>query len=670
MAVEQIDLELIHDNPYQARLTYHRQDIDGLAHSIKTHGLLQVPPGRRKDGNVELGFGHLRKRAFAKLAKKEPERWGKMPVDIQDLSDEQMALFALEENLKRRDITPMETARAVDHYLNSFLKKTETELAEYLNMTKGNVSNMRRVLRLPEKILEKIDNGVISFTQGRELLTLGGLENAEDLMASALGGLRTGNKAYGHSNTVEGLQVSIHEIISRHYRPLDKEWEGYRWDLLFDTRAAGCLQCDKMIRSHPSKSQAAHYCTNEECWDRHDKEHREKAAAAAKAQMEADILRRTAGKGELIPEVPGKIETYRIQNLLSRQWHEGESTSVDAACYAAGWNKEDCWVRVRTERGGWSNVFGHMPTTPPPVVINESGHALPVPCETCANADSCDRSYFHVALDGSDQLVCEQKVKRSPEELEREISRRIASAPAPPPQEIPEDLLEKAKVAAGTRAEVLDLRPLYTDDWRHELKGGFVNLGNCLNEMDDPGECLERCTQGFHYAFDSKFIDRAPGAICTDPKCVSKKKAALTRKRNAEGQVRKKAEVKAIKEAIAQTTTLDRPRINLILLAQIDGLHASKTYYYGAEGGVKRPEKWLWDKVSAGVPENDRTRAKLFKAIDKLSDEELAKLVVEFMFYYLTDKGDIGGYEIKATEPLKWLGIAIKVEPGGNKDHA
>lgn len=44
-------------------------------------------------------------------------------------------------------------------------------------------------------------------------------------------------------------------------------------------------------------------------------------------------------------------------------------------------------------------------------------------------------------------------------------------------------------------------------------------------------------------------------------------------------------------------------------------------------------------------------------------------LLPEFMFYYLTDKGDIGNYEIKTTEPLKWMGINIEAKPAGEKDH-
>jgi len=245
------------------------------------------------------------------------------------------------------------------------------------------------------------------------------------------------------------------------------------------------------------------------------------------------------------------------------------------------------------------------------------------------------------------------------EQLESLAEDSELEAPAPP-QAVPEGLLEQAKAAAGTRAEVLDLRPLYTDDWRHELKGGFVNLSECIDQMDDPAECLDRCTQGFHYAFDSKFIDRAPGAVCTDLKCVSKKKSTLTRKKNAAGQARKKAEVKAVKEAVTQTTTLNQPCIKLILLAQMDGRHTQRSYYGGGDG--KNPETWLWERLSAGTEAIARKREDLFKRIDKLSDEELAKLVVEFMFYFLTDKGDIGTYEIKASEPLKWMGIKIQEE--------
>ena len=493
MAIEAIGLDQIHDNPYQARLTYHRKDIDELAHSIQTHGLLQVPPGRRKDGDIELAFGHLRKRAFAKLAKKDPGEFGKMPIDIRDLSDDQMAMFALEENLKRRGISPLETARAVDKYLVSFPGKTEVELAESLNMAKGTVSNMRRVLRLPEKILEKIDEGIISFHQGRELLIFERFENAENLMRSALDGLKTGNKFYGEPNTVEGLQKSIHSVISGQCRPLDKEWEGYRWDILFDTRAAGCLECDKMMRTHPNKSQVAHYCTDAECWDRHQEEHREKAAAVAKAKMEAEVINQatqmiaqeekapvpvmidentvlvdqetfekleasnscdrisegtavrkpvkvegklyvatSSGMGkveayQLVPkeEFTGEVRTYRVPK--GREYDEYyESLRSDPNGFYHGMLSKRGQVEhvlvgppvtfvTKVDEGEFEKLPGKLPEQDISHRIAEAPSPAPqeVPCDTCLKGETCDRTFFHVADDGSGRLVCGTAIRKS-----------------------------------------------------------------------------------------------------------------------------------------------------------------------------------------------------------------------------------------------------------------
>lgn len=626
--IERIPLDQIKDNPYQPRVTYHKKDIDELAGSIKEHGLLQVPPGRRKGADVELAFGHQRVRAFRKLAKKSAEKFGEMPVDIRQMTDEQMATFALEENMKRADITPLETARAVDKYLESFKKATEEELGKSLGITKSAISNMRRVLRLPDNLLEKIDAGKLSFTQGRELLTLENVPNGENLMKSAV----TNLGRYGRSNTVEGLQGSIYDTARDHFPPLDKEFEGWRWNLLFDTRAAGCLECQKMIRTHPKKSKVAHMCTDEECWKRHQEEHMEAAAAAAKKKMEDDILRRAAGPEEPAPtapepepEEPSPIEEgdYRVQNIITGEFWDGMAASVDDACDCAGWNKKDCWVRIATNKGGWSNRYGHRPVEPPPGKPEEPG----------------DES------------------KTAPSETEEPAGE---SKPAEDePKAVPDDLLEKTREAAGTRAEVIDIRPLRVSQFYDDLKSGYAMLDDrTLKNIDDPEECTERCTTGFHYSFNSAHLDFPPGAVCSNPKCLAKKKSAMTKKRNAAGQARKKAEAAAIKEAIAKTFQIGHAEMKLILLAQMDGSHTEHYYYSGNRG--KNAETWLWDKLSPGVEKDNRKRPALYKLLDKLSANDLAALVVEFMLYTLTYKGDVGDWETNTSQALKWLGVHIE----------
>ncbi|MBA7662672.1 hypothetical protein ES703_70702 [subsurface metagenome] len=295
-----------------------------------------------------------------------------------------------------------------------------------------------------------------------------------------------------------------------------------------------------------------------------------------------------------------------------------------------------------------------------------------LPCETCLKGETCDRSHFHVTNDDSGRLVCEQwelpgsSAMETEALIEKGISQRIAKAPAP--AQIPQDLTALAKERAGTRAEVLDLNDISSGDrYYRQVMQGYAILDDEIRFIDDPEECLERCTHGFHFGFDSKSKEPKTIGICSDTKCLGKKKGAFTRNKNAEGQALKKAEVKAVKEAVTLTTAaLDRGRLKLILLAQIRGKHTTN-YFYGEK--VKSPKNWLWDKVSPEIQENDRSDrdlGKLFAAISKLTYEELASLVVEFMLYYLMDHGDIGTYQLQVEEPLGWLGISIQVEKGAD----
>ena len=717
MAIIDVALEHIDDNPYNPRKYYPPAKVKEMAQSLQEIGLRQVPEGRHVDGRVQLAYGHMRKRAYLVNQKVDPEHWKTMPLDVKEISDQDMFHFAMEENLRRTDITPIETARCISAFSEMFPEVTEKDLGQKHSMTEANVSNMKRVLRLPEKLLEKIDNGVISFTQGRELLTLEGLEEAGNLMDSALYGIRTGNKSYGHSNTVEGLQASINEVIRGQYPPIDKAFEGYRWTLLFDTRAAGCLECEKMIRTHPTKSGTAHFCTDPECWNRHDQEHRDNAAAGAKAKIEAEVISRAA-QVLAEEEKPAAAVTERIETLRKATEsadQEAAAISQEKPQYTLE-KRGPSWVAldsqglvIAVEKGKeTANDAAVASFKPVTTEINPGAYLLNHTYRFVEKPESRKLEYFDITAQdlataaealGVDpeniELVkvwkssgkagtsgsvsagwskCTEQLEEKATEVEeatgvtpddliaKEIGKRIAAAPAPAHQEIPEDILAMAREKAGTRAEVLDLKDICSGGgyWR-QVRQGYAILGDEIRHIVLPEECLERCTKGFHYAFDSQAKgEQREIHICSDVKCLAQKKSAFTRAKNSAGQARKKAEVKALKEAIAQTTTLDRPRIKLILLAQIDGIHASRTYYYGVESGTKRPEKWLWDKLSAGTPENERTKEKLFKVIDKLTDEELARLVVDFMFYYLVDHGDIGTYQIKAEEPLKWLGIEIE----------
>lgn len=629
MTIEKIELELINDNPYQSRQTYHRQDIDELAASIRTHGLLQVPLARRRDGNVELGFGHLRKRAFLKLAKEDPQAWPKMPLDIRDLTDREMALFALEENLKRRDILPIEVARAVDSYLTHFTNETEADIATQLHMSQGNISNMRRVLRLPQQVLEKIDQGRINFTMGRELLIFQELTDEKDLMLEAIRGLRTENSSYGEPITVVGIQKCIHGVARSHMHALQK---GSGWSYkepLFDTKEAGCAQCRQMIKTHLTKTQVVQWCTNKECWDRNQQQQKDRVAAEARAKMTEDVLQKVA-------QVEAKRETEEniSQEIIAAEApSEAALTPDQIEAYEESINQEG-------EETARIEQVKQLPAD--------------YPCHGCLNAKHCDRMTIYAGED--DKHHCDQRVTR---ETAEDLRQKAII-------EIPEELRHLIEEKAGTRAQVLDLNEIYLSRWQKDLKGGYALLSNVLDQITDPDECLERCIQGFHYAFDSERMSGEVLYVCTNPKCLTRKKSAFTRAKHAGGQAKKRAEAVALRKAVEETTNIDRARMKLIILAQIEGSHTEK-YHYRTD--TESPAQWFWEKVSPQTQNLNRNSDKLFQAIDKLGDGDLAQLVVEFMLEALTHKGELENYQVKTTLPLNWMGISVNVD-NGNKDHA
>jgi ParB/RepB/Spo0J family partition protein len=315
MPREDIDLDLIDDNPYNPRLHYKQNEVYELADSIKIHGQLETPKARRKDGRVQLAFGGKRRRAFQVLYKRDPDTNGifsKQPLDIEDLTDEQMFFFAMEENDKRSGNTPLEKARAIDHYLTLFPDMTEEEVGAKVGIkSQGTVSNMRRVLKLPQLFLDKIDEGIINFTIARELLVLNDFENGKDLMSDALSQVNTTGTKSGYNvkpATVEGIQAAIHSVCLNHLKPLEKT--SWRMDdnPLFDTTE--CMKCAKLIITHPSRGATSHFCKDSRnlrgsavCWEQKQHAAIEVTAAAARAKMRDDVLTKFAPP---VPETPAE----------------------------------------------------------------------------------------------------------------------------------------------------------------------------------------------------------------------------------------------------------------------------------------------------------------------------------------------------------------------------
>ena len=172
-AWEIIPLDLIDPNPWQPRKTMDREYLEGLADSIDKHDLLQLPLGRRMEsGRVQSAFGGQRVEAVRLLAEAGKEKWQNgIPMTIKPLSDQEMAVVALEENAKRKDIDPLEQFLGYQKVIDDGLLNV-TELAESVGLARSTVSNNLRILNLPDEALEHFRNGSLSAHAARELLAL------------------------------------------------------------------------------------------------------------------------------------------------------------------------------------------------------------------------------------------------------------------------------------------------------------------------------------------------------------------------------------------------------------------------------------------------------------------------------------------------------------------
>ena len=167
-ASDEISLELIDRNPFQPRRDFDQAAIDELADSIRKHGLLQPLLVRaRQDGEAgyQLIAGERRWRAAQQVGMET------VPCRVIEFGDRQASEAALEENLKREDLNVLEKARAFKDYLDRF-GGTIDELARQLSMSRANVSNMMRMLELPESVQKLLREDRITGGHAKAILPL------------------------------------------------------------------------------------------------------------------------------------------------------------------------------------------------------------------------------------------------------------------------------------------------------------------------------------------------------------------------------------------------------------------------------------------------------------------------------------------------------------------
>tara|TARA_B100000579_G_scaffold438004_1_gene470761 strand:+ start:3641 stop:4483 length:843 start_codon:yes stop_codon:yes gene_type:complete len=167
-----ISISSIKANLQQPRKRFGKNEIEDLASSIKSQGILQPIVVRKKEeNNYEIIAGERRWRAAQLVGIHE------VPVIIKEMDDEQALQAALIENIQRENLNPVEEAKAYQSILK--LKDMSYEkLSKLIGKSTSHISNIIRLLELDIKILEYLEEGKISMGHARTLI---GVPNSVDI---------------------------------------------------------------------------------------------------------------------------------------------------------------------------------------------------------------------------------------------------------------------------------------------------------------------------------------------------------------------------------------------------------------------------------------------------------------------------------------------------------
>lgn len=164
-AAQELLIKNIAANPYQPRCNFDEEKLQELAASIKEFGVVQPVVVRKKGRSYELVAGERRLRA-AGLA-----GLTKVPAIVKDYDDAKMMEIALIENIQRHDLNPIEEAQGLRRLMQQF-KLTQEQTAEKVGRSRSAVTNILRLLNLPEQVQKQIINGVLTMGQAKQLLGL------------------------------------------------------------------------------------------------------------------------------------------------------------------------------------------------------------------------------------------------------------------------------------------------------------------------------------------------------------------------------------------------------------------------------------------------------------------------------------------------------------------
>ncbi len=206
----QLPVEQIQRGKYQPRREMDPQSLEELANSIRSQGIIQPLIVRPVGSKFEIIAGERRWRA-AQLAGLD-----EVPVIIRHIPDEAAVAMALIENIQREDLNPIEEAVALERLIKEF-GMTHQQVAEAVGKSRTSVTNLLRLLALPEEVKSMLERGLLEMGHARTLITLpesAQLEAAQIIISRGLSVRET-------ENMVRRLQSPVEEKSPQ--QPLDPD---------------------------------------------------------------------------------------------------------------------------------------------------------------------------------------------------------------------------------------------------------------------------------------------------------------------------------------------------------------------------------------------------------------------------------------------------------------
>jgi ParB family chromosome partitioning protein len=166
--LRELPVALVKPNPKQPRTQFDQEALDALAASIESSGVIQPLLVRPlHDGSYELVAGERRWRAARQAG------LDKVPAVVRDSEQAERLQVALIENMVREDLNPVEEARACAALIEE-LDVSKEDLARRVGRSRPAVSNLIRLLDLPDELLELLESGELSEGHGKALLAARG----------------------------------------------------------------------------------------------------------------------------------------------------------------------------------------------------------------------------------------------------------------------------------------------------------------------------------------------------------------------------------------------------------------------------------------------------------------------------------------------------------------